>query len=368
MFWNVPELAERIFLLLDPSSVLHLVQAQVIDKQTFKESLSSKVWMSLIKQSSYGEEQLYGEVNEEQRKDVRALVAILKLLQPEDRSRFLLPLLDLICHRFKTTRLLEPGWVKLNCPCQEDPHKISVKGFLLLEEEVERVFGTTVQTLNSVRGYTWDGFAAVCSRMSRQQEMVTSIATKEGYGLQIKDNKDIQAVSTLLQAHQVSIGLRVYGSVGQEGWEALAKAMKAKSNGVQHMRASREGLVGARREDIKDIWEAVSVFLVWNTEVEMDGHVALSNLLCAEKPEHTWEILEKILDLTDKEFIAATRWLDFSQFLRYEKEIVTDASLGDSPDSDEDGEGEESENDEDEEDGENEESANKGGPQGKPDN
>ena len=73
MFWNVPELVERIFLLLDPSSVLHLVQAQVIDKQTFKESLSSKVWMSLIKQSSYGEEQLYGQVNEEQRKDVRAL-------------------------------------------------------------------------------------------------------------------------------------------------------------------------------------------------------------------------------------------------------------------------------------------------------
>ena len=59
MFWNVPELVERIFLLLDPSSALHLAQAEVIDKQIFKKSFSSKVWMSLIKQSSYGEEQRY---------------------------------------------------------------------------------------------------------------------------------------------------------------------------------------------------------------------------------------------------------------------------------------------------------------------
>ena len=51
--WKMPELVERLFLFLDLSSTLHLIQAGQIDKQILQESLSSKVWKKLIKQSTF---------------------------------------------------------------------------------------------------------------------------------------------------------------------------------------------------------------------------------------------------------------------------------------------------------------------------
>ena len=311
MFWYVPGLVERLFLFLDPASALCLAQVKVMTKQIFKESFSSKVWRNLIKQCQLDGDHEF-ELNEEERENVRTLVNILKLLQPKDLSHFLLPLLDLICQRFQTSTLPwwvgEPHEVVMDCPCQEDPHKISLKGFMLLEEEVEGVFGTTFQTLKSVAVEDfWPNnvsLAAVCSRMSRQQEKVTSIfvcVTGGGRGLVVEDNTGIQAVSTLLQAQEVSIDLKVWGSVDQEGWETLARAMKAKPNGVLLMIVSREGLLRARREDVKDIWEAVGdEFIVKRRD---------KSRVCMEvdKSEGTWELLEKILDMTEKEFTAAVR-------------------------------------------------------------
>ena len=91
MFWNAPEMVERLFLFLDPSDVLHLAQAKVMKKQSFKDSLSSKVWRNLIKQSPW--DGMGNELNEEEREGVRTLVKVLKLKQPKDPSSFLLPLL-----------------------------------------------------------------------------------------------------------------------------------------------------------------------------------------------------------------------------------------------------------------------------------
>ena len=119
MFWNAPEMVERLFLFLDPSSVLHLAQAKVMKKQSFKDSFSSKVWRNLIKQSPWDGIWAY-ELNEEEREGVRTLVAILKLKQPEDPSSFLLPLLDRICQRIKASeRSWWAGEVEMKCPCQE---------------------------------------------------------------------------------------------------------------------------------------------------------------------------------------------------------------------------------------------------------
>ena len=354
-FWNARELVERLFWFLDPASALHLAEAQLMDKKILRESLSSKAWKNLVKQISCGGEQTK-ELKDEQREDVRALVATLKLVEPKDPIRYLLPLLDLICQRFPSR--ISNGWlgdgeVQMGCPCQEDPHKISMKGFMLLEEEVEGVFGTTVQTLKSVRVENFffnmtvavenlkePGLLAICSRMSRQ-EIVTSISVYDG--LEIEDNTDIQAVSTLLQAQQVCLTLKVCGSVGREGWEMLARAMQANPSGVWRMEGSIEGLADARREDIKDIWEAVrDVFIVWDTDDEMlDGRGW--RCLAAEKPGDTWTRLEQILDLTKKELVAEAG---------NEFGIDSDEWNGD---SDEDGENEQEDED-------------KSGSQGKPDN
>ena len=74
-FWKMPELAERIVLMLDPFSIFHLVQAGVLDKHVLEKSISSTVWNKLIRKGSYGLQDGL------QKRDVKNLVAILKLME-----------------------------------------------------------------------------------------------------------------------------------------------------------------------------------------------------------------------------------------------------------------------------------------------
>ena len=217
---------------------------------------------------------------------------------------------------------------------------------------MEGVFGTTVQTLKSVAvgELSEEGLSAVCSRLSRQQE--EEIVTLNAKVLQV----DV--------------------TVGQEGWQALARAVKANPNGVWRMEASKDSLVEARKEDVKDIWEAVrDIFIVWISDPEMwDG--SGPDCLMEEKPEGTWEMLEQILDFTKREFMVAAR-------KRWELDSLgSDEYLEEEDNEDEedekDGDGKEDEKDEedetDEEDEENEQNKNgsldedKAWPQGEPDN
>ena len=53
--WDVPELVTNLLALLDPLSVLQLVESGVIDKEGLKKSLSLKAWNQIIKRSAYGD-------------------------------------------------------------------------------------------------------------------------------------------------------------------------------------------------------------------------------------------------------------------------------------------------------------------------
>ena len=86
-FWNLPELVERLVSFLNPRSTLCLLQSNVLEKETLQESFSSKAWTQLIRRSPRSEDGLLEE----------DLAEILSLLQLDDPSTFLLPLLDLIC-------------------------------------------------------------------------------------------------------------------------------------------------------------------------------------------------------------------------------------------------------------------------------
>ena len=58
----------------------------------------------------------------------------------------------------------------------------------------------------------------------------------------------------------ISFSLKVYESVDRDGWEALARIMRATRKNpfaLQSVNASRFGLFGVGREDIKRIWETV---------------------------------------------------------------------------------------------------------------
>ena len=364
-FWKLSNLVERLFFYLDPSSTLQLAQAQVMDKEIFRESLSMKAWENLVKQSTFGREIRFREL-EEQRENVRTFVDILRLLQPkmseeeeddgevynEDSlesasntgdaptslTSYMLPLLHRMCEKFPSFLGNDTNNydVLMNCPCQDQLHRISFKVFLLLEEEMEGPFGTKIQSLVSVNlGFMTSGLLALSSRMARQEDVVNLVKVESPFT--VEDDADVHACITLLQAQQVSISLRVLGSannedkddegdkgesddsnyslyneelgdkgrweVTHEGWRALASAMQVKPNGVQGVEASKDWLAELSREDTKVIWEALGdTFTVHESEDaltwEWDNRWDLVQcMVVAKSEEDTWAELEEILDM-----------------------------------------------------------------------
>ena len=117
-FWGLPELQERLLLLLDPPSIWNLLQAGLLDSQVLKDTLSFKIWKKMIRQSSLGVE---GEL---QTGDLESLVQILKKLAPVDLPTFLLPLVHQICDKSPPSDPQQlwmgevRGELRLICPCQ----------------------------------------------------------------------------------------------------------------------------------------------------------------------------------------------------------------------------------------------------------
>ena len=132
--------------------------------------------------------------------DVKDLVAILEFLKPEEPGSFLLPLLHHICEKFPAEE--HEGKVSLNRPGHDDSRRVSLQGFLLLEE-AESSFGTRIQSIEKIQ--MWfevildePHLSALSSRMMRQENPVASINIEKvrlGGG-----HQSAQAFSIFLQA------------------------------------------------------------------------------------------------------------------------------------------------------------------------
>ena len=191
-----------------------------------------------------------------------------------------------------------------------DPHKISMDGFLVLEREVEGVLGTAVQSLivlsvfGGQLGGSDDCLAALSSRIPRQLDPVAKINV--GYRVEVHDNQDAQAVATLLQAQEVSMGLSIFKGVDKEGWEALARAaqeFEASMKGLD-IWISLEGVAEAKRENIKVVWEALEFdtdFVVWTNDRDIPGDGDSHQGLVGVGKAETWEDQERILNMTEEE-------------------------------------------------------------------
>ena len=196
-FWGCADYLEILLTMLDPLSIRRLTQSGVMDRKVLKKSLSSKVWARLIRRSRV----LVLD-------DVKNFVAILKFMKMEDPGSFLLPLLHHICERFpvQAGRFPDADGVALNRPGHTEPRKVSLQGFLLLEE-VESSFGTSIQSIEKIEEVTLDEshLSALSSRMMRQENPVASISimvVSLGGGLQ-----SAQAFSILLLTGLVLRGL-----------------------------------------------------------------------------------------------------------------------------------------------------------------
>ena len=80
ILWRIPEVVERMFSGLDPASALHLVQANLMNKETLQKSLSLKAWKQVVA----GSKDKYGLLKKE---DVSYLVEILRLAKLKEQSK-----------------------------------------------------------------------------------------------------------------------------------------------------------------------------------------------------------------------------------------------------------------------------------------
>ena len=316
-------MVERVLLLLDPLSSLRLLKTGLVEKQVLRESLSSKAWKHLISRCSFGE------AGALQSQDLKSLVHILKLTELEDVSGFLLPLLHLICKKFPPPNHDElwtgevRGEVEIACPCQADPHKVSFPGLLLLEEEVEGVFGTTEQSIKLVDSrydLRQPFLSALTSRISRQQSPVSMVTV--GRDLEIENKNSALAFSTLLKAEEVKMThLKVKGEIGEEGWQVVAKAMQTKPSAVSTVWTNKAGLEEGRKEDVRQIWEAVKrSFFISDTAANM-GEDDFFWSVRVEKPKHGWTRLEQILDMSWGQFFCEHEEERVERELEFERDV-----------------------------------------------
>ena len=288
-----PELIETLLTMLDALSIKRLIESGVVEQKVLKKSLSSEVWAGLIRRRPHGGGGVLV------LDDVKNLVAILKFLKLEDPSSFLLPLLNHICERFPVAGVRASA-VTLNHPGHTEPGRVSLQGFLLLEE-AESSFGTSIQNIEKIQyEVTLDEphLSALSSRMKRQENPVASISIREvrlGGGLQ-----SAQAFSILLQADQVDVvRLEVSEAIGEEGWRILAKAIRPGI--LRGINVTKDGLAQGKRDDIKHLFDAGCRFRIYKTLEDLQaGNWRAS--LGVDKEENDWRGMERVLDMSKQEF------------------------------------------------------------------
>ena len=129
------------------------------------------------------------------------------------------------------------------------------------------------------------------------------------FNMDVEDNADVQALTTLLEAQHVSIGVCIYEAVDKEGWEALARAVQGfgtEDKNLHRVFVTLAGLAGVRREDVKAVWEVTPDFIVWRNDEDLspEGRSQEGQMGVLAT---TWGYLEEILDMNEAEFEARHR-------------------------------------------------------------
>ena len=311
-FWEIPELVEKLVALLDPLSTTRLAQSGVMKTDIFQKSMSSKVWKNFIRQSSsvsVDREVLL-------REDVKRLVAVLNLMKVEDPTNFLVALLDLVSAQFPSCQgesfpFERNGRVEVTSPHRTEPLTTSLWGFLLLED-VEGALGRAEQSIRSISvdklcepylpltlPLCQPYLAAVASRISRQQEAVTSVSIERS--LQIRNRLSAQALHILMQVHLTK---RIFLMVesGIEGWGLLARTAQLHPQMIGAVCTSLPALAKGTRGDVKKILNAVEEgFVVFKTDQHLQ-EVDTVRGLPASVNVSNWEKMKEIMYMTEDEF------------------------------------------------------------------
>ena len=230
-------------------------------------------------------------------------------------------MLDLLHLIIKNCPLASTQGVTLSCPCNET-HKVSVEGFLLLEE-VESSINTAEQQVVEVKTFEYfvedPTLTALSSRVQRQEGMVRVWAWG---GLSCGSLDGAKTCRTIMEHCERMIWkfggrgiVSVRRDLGVEGWTALATGLQRHPR-FHEFSASRLDTRAAPREALKMIWDAMLDFGDYDDDdynddskwiVEAPNHWKYSddNILNPQLSVRNWEHLIRILDMSEAEFLAA---------------------------------------------------------------
>ena len=278
-FWMIAEMIAKLLPFLNLKSILCLAQAH---EETQNLLEGAAVFKKLLRRSS-PLAQLH---------KVENLVAILKLMK--DPKPNLPQVLDAICE----SNLPYPGseGVRIGCRHHLHSHSISLRGFKLLEK-VERAFGTTEQTVESVSLDTYQTLpniimAALASRLTRQQQPLNSISVRT---IEISSEEEAEDFKTLMQAiPPTTIQLeRLWARkrIGPDWWGFLAEALQTHPGLLSRFYANKNVCNGVKREEMRVVWEALEP----NGSLSVVGRVVVRRDEGEAGWTRLWQILEQLV-------------------------------------------------------------------------
>ena len=326
-FWRMPELVEKLLEYLDEFSILSIVGLKLLTVEVLQAASGTskrfepKPLGKLIRKAlGFGQPQTFLQ----QREKVQRISSTL-LAQLDSPQHLLLEVLDVICAEYmyvrRTAEWRRTSVIRISCPLHTY-HSVSPLGFILLEDcEVAIGINSTKQRVRKIELHgSWDYadcfwetlLLALVARVHRQEVAVQTLAWHS-------DTFDINslnwavAFNALLQKCDQLLNLKIVkvrGEIGNEGWEALAKAMQRHPCRLVFY-TSKERMLQIRREDLRTIWEVLptrpngSTPSSWTVERRgMEGLVqtdkrfdkACEGPKAEEKSENTWMKLLEYLD------------------------------------------------------------------------
>ena len=200
----------------------------------------------------------------------------------------------------------EEEYVLVSCPWEESG-SVCVspgRGFALLEI-AEATMESAEQLLELVVVDYYFPLSLLASRLKRQKDrgLLAKFIVRKGITIRFKG--DVSSFSSVVQhCQEVDLQcLEVVRDLEQEGWTTLRGALSAPSCALACLETLSKGtMTSARREDLRAIWECVT--LSWNVPAERLGGLGGSLVFEKSRGGEGLAALERFLDMTNGEWVA----------------------------------------------------------------
>ena len=207
------------------------------------------------------------------------------------------------------------GFVRVSCPWDEsNAVTVSLEGFLLLEA-AEGAMSSTEQNLEllMVDFLRPILLSSLGSRLARQQgkDVESRVVVSQAIlCLSVESANDLSSVMQHCSALDLRGNLVVGTDIRREGWTALREALSWRLHDIPHIDTDckcKGYVASARREDLRAIWECISVSWMFRSEISRpDGGVTVFDFE-KQMGDEGLAALERFVDLTEEEWIARRR-------------------------------------------------------------